>query len=431
MARISIPEIDPARMRALSRDFTRATGMPLMLVDPEGREAWSMGACPLAAMLSGSARRTALCRGHRRTAVQESLRWGEAYISVCPFGLITFAVPVFSAGHLAGGLVSGFSILPQMKDDIRQDLRRRLRLLGMRPQPGRWAKMRLRVVSSETLRESAAELFDATARAGMNDPRLLRESREKSAQQLTIANFLSEVREGKEDVVASLVAVQNEIIDSVVLGDLVRSREIINRYLGLILLETGMSFDMLKVRLLELIVIISRAAIEKGISAQGLLGPRYSYLTDLNATTGFDDLFWKVTTILENFTTAVSQEMRRKGWAHVTQMKECVKKGFTTKLSAAEVAASAGLSVSRAEHLFRKEVGMTISSWVSRQRIAYAKYLLERTDRTMAEVAAECGFYDQSHFTKTFSSNEAVTPLRYRMRARGESGATGETAASP
>jgi two-component system, response regulator YesN len=431
MAEIAIADMDPARMRSLSREYTRATGMPLMLVDPEGREAWSMGACPLVAMLSGSPRRTALCRGHRRTAVQESLRWGEAYISVCPFGLITFAVPVFSAGHLTAGLVSGFSILPQMKDDIRQDLRRRLRTHGMRPRAGRWAKMRLRVVSSEALRESATELFESTAKAGMNDPRLLRESREKSAQQLTIANFLSEIREGKEDPVASLVAVQNEIIDKVVLGDLSGSREIINRYLGLILLECGMSFDMLKVRLLELIVIISRAAIEKGISAEGLLGPRYSYLTDLNASAGFDDLFWKVTKILENFTTAVSQEMRRKGWAHVTQMKECVKKGFTTKLSTADVAASAALSVSRAEHLFRKEVGMTISSWIAHQRIAYAKYLLERSDRTMAEVAAECGFYDQSHFTKTFSTLEAATPLRYRMRARGENGATSETAANP
>ena len=100
---------------------------------------------------------------------------------------------------------------------------------------------------------------------------------------------------------ASLVKMQNEIIDKVVLGDLSGSREIINRFLGAILLETGMNFNRLKVRLLELIVIISRAAIEKGISADGLLGPRYSYLTDINAASGFDDLFWKVTKVLENF----------------------------------------------------------------------------------------------------------------------------------
>jgi two-component system, response regulator YesN len=413
-------ELDPERIGVVSREFTQATGMPLMLVDSEGRELWSQGECPLGAMLSGSKKRTVLCRAHRRIAVQESLRWGEAYISACPFGLITFAVPVFPGGRLAAGLVSGFSILPQMKGDFRQDVLRRLRSHGIRSRSR--GRLDLLVVDSATLRQSATQLFDLAARAGMNDPRLLRESREKSIQQFTIANFLSEVREGKEDLVASLVAVQNTIIDKVVLGDLSGSREIVNRFLGLILLETGMSFDLLKVRLLELIVIISRAAIEKGISAQGLLGSRYSYLTDLNAATGFDELFWKVTKILENFTTAVSQEMRRKAWAHVTKMKECVKKGFTTRLSAATVAAAAGLSVSRAEHLFRKEEGATISSYIAGQRIAYAKYLLERTDRTIAEVAAECAFYDQSHFTKTFGGREGMTPMRYRARARGEGG---------
>jgi two-component system response regulator YesN len=175
---------------------------------------------------------------------------------------------------------------------------------------------------------------------------------------------------------------------------------------------------MLKVRLLELIVIISRAAMEKGISAHGLFGPRYSYLTDINAATGFDDLFWKVTKVLENFNRAVSEEMARKAWAHVTKMKDYVQKRFTAKLSAAQVAAAAGLSVSRALHLFRQQSGMTLSSFIARTRIAYAKYLLENTAGSMAEVASECGFFDQSHFSKTFVALEGVPPLRYRTRAR-------------
>ncbi len=145
----------------------------------------------------------------------------------------------------------------------------------------------------------------------MNDVEQVAESREKSVQQFTIANFLEEARGGTTDLLTSLVSMQNEIIDKVVLGDLGGSREIINRFLGVIFLESGMNFDMLKVRLLELIVIISRAAIAKGISAEGLLGPRYSYLTDINAATGYDDLFWKVTKALENFTRAVSEERGR------------------------------------------------------------------------------------------------------------------------
>jgi two-component system response regulator YesN len=249
------------------------------------------------------------------------------------------------------------------------------------------------------------------------------ERREKSIQQFTIANYLEEARGGQargetRDLVTSLVGMQNEIIDKVVVGDLAGSRGIINRFLGVIFLESGLNFDMLKVRLLEVIVIISRAAMEKGISAEGLLGSRYSYLTDINAATGFDDLFWRVTKALENFTRAVSEERGRTARAHVTRMKEFLSKSFAGRVSAREVAAAAGLSVSRALHLFRRESGMSLSSWITRLRIDYARHLLKTTERSMADISSECGFFDQSHFTKTFKSVEGVPPLRYRRAAR-------------
>jgi transcriptional regulator GlxA family with amidase domain len=57
---------------------------------------------------------------------------------------------------------------------------------------------------------------------------------------------------------------------------------------------------------------------------------------------------------------------------------------------------------------------MTLSSFIARTRIAYAKYLLENTAGSMAEVASECGFFDQSHFSKTFRALEGTPPLRYR-----------------
>ena len=233
-----------------------------------------------------------------------------------------------------------------------------------------------------------------------------------------MARFLERARSGSSDLVTSLVSMENEIVDKVVLGDLSGSREIVNRFLGAILLESGMHFDMLKVRLLELIVIISRAAMSKGIGAEGLLGPRYSYLTDINAATGLDELFWKVTGALENFTRAVSAERGRKGRIHMARMKEFLSTRFASRVTAREVAAAAGLSVSRALHLFRRECGASLSAYITRQRIDYARYLLENTDRSMAEIASECGFYDQSHFTRTFRMLERMPPLRYRMKRR-------------
>ncbi len=405
---------DLQRVRGMAADYRASTGLPLVLVDEEGREQWRLGGCTLCARFAPSAKREVLCRAHSRKAIEESFRWGEPFISVCPFGLVTFAVPLSRERRLFGGLLSGFSIFPQMAPDMKEEVIQRIHRLRIRSDIGPRTRLSFRVVTSEVLRRSAHMLFDMTAAYGMNDVEHIEESRAKSIQQFTIANYLEEARSSHTDLLTSLAIMQNEIIDKVVLGDLSGSREIINRFLGVILLESGMNFDMLKVRLLELIVIISRAAMGKGISAEGLLGPRYSYLTDINAATGFDDLFWRVTKALENFTRAVSEERGRTALAHMTRMRDFLKRNFARKISAREVAASTGLSVSRALHLFQQESGMSLSSYIAAQRIDYARYLLRNTQRSMAEIASECGFFDQSHFTKTFRAIEGIPPLRYR-----------------
>jgi two-component system, response regulator YesN len=409
---------DSTRVSRLAAEYRASTGLPLVQVDAEGRAVWrSATGCSVCAHVARSAKREALCRDHRRTAIVESFRWGEPFISICPLGIVTFAVPLSRERSLSGGFVSGFSIFPQMEPDMREEVAERLARHHLRSDLGPRARLRFRVLPSESLRRSAHLLFDLTAAYGMNDAEHIAESREKSIQQFTIANYLADARDASGELLTSLARMENEIIDKVVLGDITGSREIINRFLGVIFLESGMHFDMLKVRLLELIVVISRAAMSKGISADGLLGPRYSYLTDINAASEFDDLFWRVTKALENFTRAVSEERGRTALVRMTRMKDFLSRRFATKVSAREVADAAGLSVSRALHLFRQESGMSLSAYIARQRADYARYLLRNTDRTMAEIASDCGFFDQSHFTKSFRAVEGMPPLRYRKTA--------------
>ena len=408
--------LDIRKIQRLGTEYRAASGLPLSLVDEYGKEVWKLGGCALCARLARSEKRDRLCRDYRLKTIEESFRWGEPYISICPFGLVTFAVALSAEKRLVAGLLSGFCIFPQMEAGMREEVIQRLGRHRIRSGLGPRARPRFRILTSESLRRHGRMLFDLSAAYGMNDVEQVAESREKSIQQFSIANYLEEARTNGADLLTSLVSMQNEIIDKVVLGDLSGSREIINRFLGVIFLESGAHFDMLKVRLLELIVIISRAAMSKGISAEGLLGSRYSYLTDINAATGYDDLFWKVTKALENFTRAVSEERGRTALAHMTRMKDYLSRNFASKVTAREVAAAAGLSVSRALHLFRAHAGVSLSAYIARQRVDYAVYLLKNTDRSMAEIASECGFFDQSHFTKTFRALQGQPPLRYRRR---------------
>ncbi|HUJ75783.1 MAG TPA: PocR ligand-binding domain-containing protein, partial [bacterium] len=166
---------DDAALRRLGAEFRSATGLPVVFTDQEGRQTGGHGGCPLCARMARSRKREEICRAHRRTAVAEAVRWGEPFISLCPFGLVTFTVPLFHERLLSGGVVSGFCVFPEMEADIRDEVTERIRHLGIRFTLPPRARLHLRALSSERLRQSARMLFDLVTAYGMSDPERIAE----------------------------------------------------------------------------------------------------------------------------------------------------------------------------------------------------------------------------------------------------------------
>jgi AraC family transcriptional regulator len=69
---------------------------------------------------------------------------------------------------------------------------------------------------------------------------------------------------------------------------------------------------------------------------------------------------------------------------------------------------------------FRREYGVTVAQYARGLRLDWAAQRLIEGDCTLAEVAAEAGFADQSHFTRSFREYAGVTPGRYRDLLRRE-----------
>ena len=66
--------------------------------------------------------------------------------------------------------------------------------------------------------------------------------------------------------------------------------------------------------------------------------------------------------------------------------------------------------------LFRTLMQMSPSDYIANVRVNEAKTLLATTDRRIADIAADCGFFDHAHFIRTFKGIVGVTPARYRRR---------------
>ncbi|NLP64822.1 helix-turn-helix domain-containing protein [Paraburkholderia sacchari] len=92
---------------------------------------------------------------------------------------------------------------------------------------------------------------------------------------------------------------------------------------------------------------------------------------------------------------------------------ECSRDG----LSIADVARECGLSRGYFIRAFAKETGQTPYQWVLEKRTEQARGLMDATDMTLSEIAASCGFADQSHLSRVFLRIVGVPPGAWRRRA--------------
>jgi transcriptional regulator GlxA family with amidase domain len=94
-------------------------------------------------------------------------------------------------------------------------------------------------------------------------------------------------------------------------------------------------------------------------------------------------------------------------------------------ISRDQVAEVAHLSPAHFSRIFKKEMRESFTDMLNRMRIDQAAELLARTERSLCMVALDCGFKDQSYFTKVFRKYLRTTPREYRLRlqsARKNSG---------
>ncbi len=83
-------------------------------------------------------------------------------------------------------------------------------------------------------------------------------------------------------------------------------------------------------------------------------------------------------------------------------------------ISLNEVAGAVEVSANYFSTVFRQEMEMTFTEYVTQKRMERAKVLLRQTERQSGDIAAEVGFKDPHYFSFVFKKTQGCTPREYR-----------------
>ena len=83
---------------------------------------------------------------------------------------------------------------------------------------------------------------------------------------------------------------------------------------------------------------------------------------------------------------------------------------YSEKITLDEVAAAAYMSSNYFSSYFRKVTGISFSEYVTRIRISHARELLRDTDKSVTEIAMECGFHNISNFYRLYKKHVGKPP---------------------
>lgn len=204
------------------------------------------------------------------------------------------------------------------------------------------------------------------------------------------------------------------LIAAVKRGDKRAAREIINRVLvGIYFMGRNRPL-LLKSFLLELIVIMSRSAVEAGADPSTLLGTNYSAFTDLAQIEGEEELTAWLVEMLERTMDAISHHHRYPISVLLSEAIRYMQEHSGEELSRDEIARRACLSPAHFSRVVRQKFGYSFTELLARMRVDRARELLRLSEKSLAEIATECGFADQSYFTKVFQRYTGQTPREFR-----------------
>lgn len=427
-------------MRSVAHAFHLGTGVPCFYIDGRGRR-FLPDARPNAAeafcahcLKSKDGSCAQVCLYGRYQAE----RFGGKYIFFCPSGLTYCVSPIFQEDSDMSAIFAGPMLMMDADEFLLEDL-----VLPANQEPGQSPQERLSelrerisdipVVPAERVTALSNLIFHlANALSSESFSRFRHEQKEQEKNAAVSASIHALKQEEQDGHMPHYpLDKERELLTKISMGDKAGAQRILNDILGYVFFSTGRDFNVIRARAQELVVMLSRGALEGGADVDEIFGLNHRYLDDIRNLHSLEELTVWLSKIMERFTDCVFNlaDIRHKDV--IFQAVSYIRRHFTSHISLDDVAQHVHLNASYLSRVFKEEMQTNFVAYVNTLRVETAKRLLIDSDVPLLEVAGMVGFEEQSYFTKVFKKVTGITPGRFR-EARGlNAQATPPQTASP
>lgn len=398
-----------------ARAFSASCGVGCVVSDAAGVVHYEAGHGCASCQICRAAEQTPdRCAQSHLYGMSESARFGGKYIYFCPMGLTCFTSPILGEDTVCAQLTVGPFLMVDHQDYIACDLTEQLHLSGERLNAVAGLLEHVPYIPAERVTEMSNLLFMAVGFLNnVSEAERMLQIQSSDQIQGQITAYIQQLKLNSETEPYSFETEQ-ALLRAVRQANREQAQRLLNDLLGHVLFSTGGDLDVIKTRIYELLVLISRTAIEAGANPGQTLKDNQRYLAEINRIADFDALCLWLTRVMNSLMDSI---FRFAGLRHsnaIHQSVQYISAHYAERLTLEDMARRVYLSPAYFSRIFKQEVGEPFTSYLNRVRIDHSRALLRKKELRLVDIALMVGFEDQSYFTKVFKKVVGTSPLRYR-----------------
>ncbi|MDR1579608.1 MAG: helix-turn-helix domain-containing protein [Synergistaceae bacterium] len=398
--------------------YSQSTGIGCAVSDSEGVVLYQYGFCCSDCAVCGTADPKETGPGMAFRAAHENANVEGAYTHLCPGGLVSIS----SAISGPNGLVADITAGPFLTSDMGMENENTLTF-------GSGVNFTLEGVKFNEIAESFGRIPRIPPGRVMPLSKLLSHlarnisgavSADKSAERKIgfepfrqpEANrvFGKNRRRGPEYPIDT----EKKLLKSIAESDVLRVKKLLNELLGHLLLSQEEDFEGMKSGIYDLLVVISRGAIDAGVPRGKILQMNKQLWWQVQLVQGINDLCVLLADVVNKYMDSILDYSTKRNTDVIYSAMRFISRNYSKKISLEDVAKAVYLAPTYLSKVFKKEVGCNFNEYLNQLRIEKSKELLSLGGSRIGDVMATVGFDDPSYFTKVFKRVAGVSPKYFR-----------------